>query len=100
VPKRRQPQHQHVDPVVEILAKTALIDETGETPVGGRNEPHVDTAHGHVAETTEALLLDDLQQLRLMARSCAIPSRNMVPLRRLEQAGFAAVAPVNARARG
>ena len=63
--QRRQVQREHVDAVIEILAKPAACNELLELAIGRGDDPDVDAPILIVADPAELLRLQDSQQLRL-----------------------------------
>ena len=61
----RQGDDERVDAVVDIPAERSRIDELFEVLVRGADEAEVGDALVHVAQGAEALLLENLQELRL-----------------------------------
>ena len=65
LPQRRNLNRKHVQPVIEILAETALGRCFLQIPVGGGHNAHVGAACPVVTDPFIALLLEDAQQLVL-----------------------------------
>ena len=94
----RQADRDHVDAVEEIRAKESLLDESGEVPPRGDEQPGAEGMRGGAAQAPERLLLEDSQELGLRRRR---ERRGVVevggPVRRdLEEPSPADTAPVNA----
>ena len=63
--QRRHSQSDDVDPVEEILTKSAGCHERDEIPVGRSNEPHIHLVRSFAAHGSELPVLQNAQQLRL-----------------------------------
>ena len=64
----RQPDRDDVDPVEEIVAKSALLDETREVAPRGDDQARAERVRRHAREPAEVLLLEDAQELGLRRR--------------------------------
>ncbi|OFV86925.1 MAG: hypothetical protein A2V74_06565 [Acidobacteria bacterium RBG_16_70_10] len=64
-PQWWQPEGDHIEPVVEVLAEAAGAHGLCEVDVGGRHEADVDVDGAGSAQPLEAALLDDPQELGL-----------------------------------
>ena len=54
-----------LDPIVEILTKAPILDRSGDVPVRGGDQPHVDLEGLPRPRRSELSFLKDPQQLRL-----------------------------------
>jgi hypothetical protein len=61
----RDAQADHIQTVIEILAKTALLDHGGQLAVGGSEDADVDGNTVRRTHGPDLLLLQSAQQLRL-----------------------------------
>ena len=67
--QRRQLHRNHVQPVVEILAKRALGHHPGEVGMRGGDHADIDLDRVRVADALELALLQHAQQLGLQRRA-------------------------------
>ena len=63
--QRRNVERHHVEPVIKIFAKGALLQRGAQILVGGGDHAHVDVARHVAAQALELALLQDAQQLHL-----------------------------------
>src|SRR5690606_10813871 len=63
--ERRQIDVQDVQPEIQVAAEPSDLDELTQRLVGGCDDAHVDLDLGLAAESSEPLLLERAQQLRL-----------------------------------
>ena len=63
--QRRQRQVDHVDPVIQILAKPLVLDHVLELAVGGREQANIDGDLGLGADRADLALLQRAQELGL-----------------------------------
>ena len=66
--QRRQVHREHVDPVVQILAKIPRGDECVEITIRRGDDTHVDAPVRVVADAAELLALQDAEDLRLQGQ--------------------------------
>src|SRR5262249_52413502 len=69
VPQRRQPDREHVEPVVKILAKLSVGDGLLQIAVGGGHDPRVSAQRSCATETLELTLLQNAEELCLGGRA-------------------------------
>ncbi len=62
VAQRRQFDRHHVEPVIEVFAKTALRNQRRQVAVGRRNHPHIALHLARAADPGQAALLEDAQE--------------------------------------
>ena len=62
VSQRRGTQPHHIEPVIEILAKTPLRNSLFYIDIGRSNHPDIDAARGMTADHLDTLLLQEAQQ--------------------------------------
>ena len=60
---------EHVEAVVEVLAKLPLLERGLEVAVGGGDDAHVGLQSAGTADALELALLEDAQELRLQERA-------------------------------
>ena len=63
--QRRQRDRYHVDPVVEIEAKAALLHAPGKILIGSHHQPEIYPPRPGVAQPRKAAILDHLEQFGL-----------------------------------
>src|SRR5262245_411204 len=63
--ERGHPDLHDVQPIVEILAKLAVLQGVLEVPVGGCHDPHIDVDELAAADPRKGQILKDVEQLRL-----------------------------------
>src|SRR5690606_29868654 len=63
--KRWHLEVDHVQPIVEVLAKLSAFDEALDRSVRGGDDAHVDGASAVLADASHLVLLKDSQELRL-----------------------------------
>ena len=90
--QRRDVERDRADPEVEVAAELPLAHQLRQVLVRGGDQLHVDLAVAHLAEPTEALLLEDLEQLRLDLRIevADLVEEHDAAVRDLEQSRLAA----------
>ena len=65
--KRRHPDGEHVQPVIEVLAEAALVDEIDQVLIGGRDQAEIDLDRAACRRRDRSR--------RLAARAAASPGR-------------------------
>ena len=63
--QRRHIQRQDIQPVIQILAETALGDRLAQSHIGRRNDPHIDADRLTAADPHDLALLQEAQQMAL-----------------------------------
>ena len=63
--QRRHHDRNHIDPVIKVLAKPALVHEVFEVVVSGGNQPEVDLFRRPASQSLHRTLLQHPQQLAL-----------------------------------
>jgi hypothetical protein len=56
--QRRQPDLEHVEPIVEVLLEAAVLDSGPQMPIAGGHDAHVGAQDPGPAEALELLLLE------------------------------------------
>jgi len=69
IAQRRNVQRQHVEPVIQVLAKLTLGAELGQVHLGRADHPHIQIDLFVAADPTEAAVLQEAQQLGLQPRA-------------------------------
>ncbi len=59
IAERRDPQHDDLQAIIEILAEAALADQGGEVAVGGGDDAHVDDLGPLLAEREHFAVLEE-----------------------------------------
>ena len=87
----RQPDVDHVEPVVEVLTEGPRLDLTLQVAVGRRDQAHVHAQALDAAHALEALILEDTQQLDLhvLGQFADLVQEERAAVRQFEAAGLA-----------
>src|SRR5947209_14725169 len=85
--QRRQPQHEPLQPEIEVLAEPALDAAPLEVAIAGGNHTDVDGGRPRRSDPVEALVLEHAQQLALMlgAQLADLVEEDRPPARLLEE---------------
>src|SRR5262249_48056772 len=67
--QRRQPDAEHTQPEVQVLAEAAALDLDGEVAVGGGDDPHVDPHRAGRTDRADLTLLQGAQEVYLDRRA-------------------------------
>jgi len=67
--KRRNLEHDASEPLHEVVAKPAEVNEVGEVPAGGRDDANVNRDERRGAEPTDGALFESAQELRLQMQA-------------------------------
>ncbi len=97
--QRRDPDADHVDPVIEIVAETTGLDLTLEIAVGRRNQADIHVTRAGVADPPDLAALEEPQQPHLHATPASRRSRRGTatpPCASSRSPRLSATAPVNA----
>ena len=91
--ERRDGQADHIQPVEQIFAETALFDEPFEVGVGGGDDADVDVEGTGLAERIDLAGLEKAQQLRLQieAELADLVEKERAVLRRANQPRVVAI---------
>ena len=91
IAQRRDMQRQHVEPVIQILAKLATGTQLGQVDLGGTHHPHIEIDLFITADPAKAAVLQEAQQLDLQARAHFTHAikKQRTPGRQLQQAQLA-----------
>jgi hypothetical protein len=66
--QRRNVNFEHVEAIIQIVAETARVYFRPEIPIGGGEDPNIDSDWGRGTHWQDRLLLKHSQQLRLQAQ--------------------------------
>ena len=89
--QRRQPQRHDVEPVEQVLAEQALLDQDAQVLVGGGDDAHIGLDRGAPADRGVLALLQHAQQpgLRLHRHVADLVEEQRAAFGLLEAAGAA-----------
>ena len=90
LPERRDGEHHHGEPVVEVLAERPGLSRPGQVLVGGRQDPHVHGLAPGAAQPADGPVFERFQKLRLegLGQESDLIQEDRAVVRRLEQPGL------------